>query len=524
MTKHEIKGFGNSTKIGMAKPRVRLPAKPRVRLYGTSDAPAGFSGTERAPTAPQTGEKLGLKRATPEELAYALPAGLAKLALPHWVYGRWIKKVEDRLMDIFAGNQVYLMVSAPPRHGKTQFMSQVFPAFYLGHNPDNKVLFISYGTEYARKQGRAARNIFQRYGKRVFGLEVDREQSAAGSWAVDAHFGGMESVGAGGPITGKGANLLILDDAIKGVKTANSITMLDQLWEWFLMDVLSRLEPNASIIITATRWTSFDITGRILEMKAKKEIDPDVEQDFTDFEEINFPALATGKKDPIGRKKGEALFPERYTRKDLLKRKARSDDWMWEALYQGNPVPKKGNIINIEWFRRRYKDAPPRAKFEQVIISADTASKETEIADYTVFGIWGVLEKEYWLLDLLRERMEFPVIVSTMEELINQWSPEFTLIEDKATGTSLIQTLRTKQISGTMIWPIDPGQEGKVVRLQAETPVLRSGRIVLPESASWLKDFEDECKSFPSARRDQVDMLSQFLKFKRVQSSGIQMW
>lgn len=486
------------------KKRVRLH-KPRIRL-----------------SPPQS--VLGTEHLTPEALAYALPGGLAKLAYPKFIYNPFIRDVENKILAIAEEKEIFVMFSAPPRHGKTLFIDRVLPAWYLGHFPDNRVLLITYQDGFSRTQSRHARNIFKRLGKRVFGLEVAEDTSAANQWDIKDHEGGMEAVGAGGAITGKGAHLLIIDDLIKGREQALNERILAENWEWFLTDVLSRLEPGAVVIIIMTRWTRSDIIGNIL-AKQETDIENQVEEDdlsFEDFQYYNYPALAL-ENDILGRKPGEALFPQRWNEKRLRKIKNRNTEYWWEALYQGNPIPMTGDVIDINGFKRyKHNEAPPREKLDMVIISVDTAIKDTELADYSVFGIWGVNSDGYYLLDVIRDKLTYPKLVETAHSLNRTKHPEFFLIEDKGSGTSLLQDLRE---DGTVnVWPIDPGSESKVLRMQAETITVKTGVVKLPDQASWVDDFLLECRSFPRGKKDQVDMLSQFLKFMRQTSSGIQMF
>lgn len=467
---------------------------------------------------------------TPEELAFALPGGLARLAYPKWMYAPYIRYIENRILPIVSGEKsIYLMFSAPPRHGKTQFISKVLPAWYLGRNPDKRVILITYNTEYSKQQGRAARNIFEKFGQRVFGLKVAMDSSSASHWDIEGHEGGMEAIGSEGAVMGKGAHLLIIDDPLKGFEAAMSELILQRTWEWFLTDVYSRLEPGASVIIVMTRWTLLDIIGRIEERRAQTQEEVDAGEEelvaFEDFERINFPALATEDNDVLGRLKGQALFPQRYGADRLAKIKRNMDTFWWEALYQGNPVPLSGTMINIEWFKgtgRQYTEMPVRHKFEMVVISSDTANKDTELADYSVFGVWGLLEGQYYLLDVIRDKLEFPGLLSTSHMLIEQWHPDFFLIEDKGSGTNLIQVLMAEGVE--MVRPIDPGSESKIIRMSAETPSIRVGKVRVPKEASWLDTYLLEARSFPRGKKDQMDMTSQFLRFMRDASTGIRMW
>ena len=466
---------------------------------------------------PETNEpQVGGEIITPEALAYAMPGGLARLAYPSWIYAPHLRYIEDRILNIADGKSIFLMVSTPPRHGKTRFLSNVVPAWLLGRFPDKRVMLLTHTQDFSRTQSRHARNIIQAFGQKVFDIQLADDSSSAQEWNIAGHTGGMEAIGAGGSLQGKGAHLLIVDDLVKGFEQASSPTMMDKQWDWFRTDVYPRLEPGASVILIMTRWTALDVIGRI--EQAQKE-----EGEFLEFETVNFPALAMEKpKDVLGRSPGQALFPARFDENKLKEIKGKMDDLWFESLYQGNPLPAKGNIINPEWFKT-YDGILDRetGTFDQIVISADTASKETELADFSVMMVFGTRGENYYLLDVIRDKIGYPALLDTTKALYRQWRPDFFLIEDKGSGISLIQDMRS---DGFVVWPIDPGNENKVIRMQAETPRIRAGAIHIPKEASWRDEFLSEARSFPMGRKDQVDALSQFLKFMRQSSTGVTMW
>lgn len=500
-------------RIKLPRRRIHLPKRQRIRL------PLPLQAPHIRLQAPTGAEKAMVDAINPESLAYSLPGGLAKLSYPKWIYGPHLRYVEDLILRIFNGESIKVMVSMPPRHGKSLFLSRVFPAFFLGRFPDRRVMLITHSTDFSKGHSRFARNIIANFGEKVFGVKLSRETSSAGEWDVvekgrkTATLGGMEALGAESSVMGKGAHLLLIDDIVKGFEMASNVTLMDKQWTWFLADVYPRLEPDASVIIVSTRWTGYDVIGRI--RKAQQE-----DGMFEDWFTINFPALA-GEKDILGRRPGQALFPKRWNEKQLSQIKKHMDPLWWESQYQGNPLPAKGGIIDTDWFKR-YDTPPDKNDSEFIIISADTATKETEISDYTVIGIWFVHDHRYYLIDLIREKMDYPKLKETMKGLQGVWFPDFILIEDKGSGSSLIQDLRDEPEMN--VRPIDTGNENKVLRLQAETPILRSGKVCIPEHSSWLDDFLLEMRAFPRGRKDQADMLSQFLKFMRKESRGIQMW
>jgi len=447
------------------------------------------------------------------DLAYALPGQLARLDTDGtWQYAPHLEYLEDKILDIIRGKPVRLLVSMPPRHGKSVFLSQYFAAWFLGRMPDKKILLVSYQGDYAKTWGRKARNVMKRWGPSVFGVKVAEDTSAANHWEIQDRNGVMDTAGAGGALTGKGADLFILDDLIKGREEALSSTVLEDHWDWFGSDVYPRLEPSASMIIIATRWSSDDLIGKLI---TDMENDPEAEQ----WDVVSFPAFAE-QDDIMGRKEGTALWPTRYDEESIKRIQKRMTVYWFSAEYQQRPVPLKGTIINLDWFQR-FGVEP--SNYEQCIISFDTAQKEKDLADYTAIGVWKVVENGYYLTHVVRERFDHPRLLKVAKSMLNKWKPNAVLIEDKGSGISLIQHLK-KETRASVI-AIEPIGD-KVMRMEMETPAIEAGNVSLPINASWLFDFEDEVRGFPrSVRKDQVDMLSQFLKYMReMGGSGIELF
>ena len=454
-----------------------------------------------------------------EQLAYSLPGALASLHSDgQWQYAPHFKAIEDKLLDVASGKIKRLMVSMPPQHGKSTLISQYFTAWFLGRNPNKKVILSSYEANFAASWGRTSRGVLEDLGETVFGVKVNPNVASNINWEVTPEFGipgAMRTAGAGGPITGKGADLFIIDDPIKNHEDAQSQVLLQKVWDWYVTTVLTRMSPTGAIIIVMTRWSYEDICGKLL--KAESE----------DWEVLSLPALAE-ENDPLGRKQGEPLWPERYDGKYLEKIKKTQGSYWWEAMYQQRPTPAGGGLIKMEWFKR-YGEVP--ANPDQIIISFDTAQKETEVNDYSVCGVWFIVNNNYYLVDLIRDRYTHPRLIALAKNIITKYSSmpykgiNAVLIEDKASGISLIQHL--KEETSANVIGINP-ENDKVIRMQNETPAIEAGRVFLPEAGKshWLIDFEIELMSFPrSPHKDQVDMTSQFLKWARERGgSGIDMW
>lgn len=306
-------------------------------------------------------------------------------------------------------------------------------------------------------------------------------------------------------------NCLIIDDPIKGREQAMSAKILEDQFDWFGSDVYSRLEPGSSAIIIMTRWATEDLVGML---------EKDMRHGGEHWDVLNLPAFAE-EDDPLGRELDEALWPERWTRDMLLKKKARMTSYWWTSTHQQRPVPLGGTLIKSEWFQR-YKVLP--ANPDKIVLSLDTAMKEKEINDYTVLGVWYLKDKNYYLAHVTRERINFPKLCDLTKNAYVKYKPHAVLIEDKGSGISLIQQMQKDTSMPTVA--INPVVD-KVIRMDGETHTIAAGHMFLPEAGTepWLMDYEDEMLAFPnSARKDQVDMTSQFLMWAREWSTGIVMF
>jgi hypothetical protein len=263
-----------------------------------------------------------------------------------WKLTPHLDLLNRRLLDLAAGKVRRLMVSMPPRHGKSELISRYLPAWYLGTFPDRRVILSSYESDFAASWGRKARELLEQHGLDHFGAKVRSDIAASSRWEIAGHDGGMITAGVGGPITGRGANLLIVDDPIKNAEDAASLTLRDKIYEWWRSTAYTRLEPGASVVLIQTRWHQDDLAGRIL---------ADADQGEA-WEVISLPAIAE-ENDPLGRDPGAALWPERFSEEalDVIRRSVGS--YFWAAMYQQTPVPIGGEIFKQEWFR--YVDSVP---------------------------------------------------------------------------------------------------------------------------------------------------------------------
>lgn len=466
--------------------------------------------------------------------------------MPGWVHREVCTKLEQFSRDVAAGKSPRLMLFLPPRHGKSFIASERFPVWHLGHNPRHRVVCASYGVDLSTKFSKRARGLLEgRFASEVFhqrpewkvldggerkiaverpALELLEGSKAITDWEVTGG-GGYKAVGVGSALTGHGADILIIDDPVKDMAEANSEAIREGVKEWYQSTARTRIMPGGGILVIMTRWHEDDLAGWLLKEAAES---PDADQ----WEVISFPAIAEADewqlpngsivrdngaidfkaaKAKIVRKKGEALHPERYPASyfKALQRFERT----WAALYQQHPTAATGNVFKWKWFQYYGgKDQPALpAKFDEILQSWDCAFKDTKDSDYVVGQVWGRRGGEYWLLDQVRGQMGLPETVEAIKNLSKKWpQARLKLIEDKANGPAVMQTLRGK-LSG--IVAMNP-EGGKEARAAAATPFFEAGNVWLPDSsiADWINDYTVELTSFPKVKHDdQVDATSQAL-------------
>lgn len=407
--------------------------------------------------------------------------------------------IAEKLEAVERGEITHIMFFMPPRHSKSMTITETFPSWFLGRNPEKQVMELNYNNTFAKKFGRANRDKVKKFGSEIFGINLSAEKRATTMWGLEDHRGQMLSAGIlGGSITGEGADLLIIDDPIKNRLEAYSETYRQRIWDEYDATVQTRLQAGASQILIMTRWHEDDLAGRILRQSAE------------DWEVINLPALAE-QDDLLGRAPGEALWPEGgYDREEMLRRKENMQASNWNALYQQRPSPEEGNIINKNWWQY-YRSMPAVYDFDYMVQSWDCSFKETSDTSYVVGQVWGVIGADAYLVDMVRDRMGFVDTVNAVTALTKKWERTGRkFIEDKANGPAIIDTLQHR-IGG--IIPVNP-EGSKVARVYAVTPYIESGNVFIPapDTRMWVDDFIDECSQFPNGTNDdQVDAMSQAL-------------
>lgn len=401
------------------------------------------------------------------------------------------------------------MIFMPPGSAKSTFASVVAPTYLMGRKPGTKIILASYGSDLARKHGRRARQIVRssKFAS-LFGTTISKDSSAANEWALTNE---SEYLAAGllAGLTGNRAHAALIDDPMKGREQADSPTIREKTWEAYNDDLQTRLIPGGTIGLVQTRWHEDDLAGRLLPEGYAGESGPVKCRDGKIWQIINLPAECEREDDPLGRRIGEMLWPEWFDTEHWAPFRLQSRTW--SALFQQRPRPDEGGIFKEAWCRNRYGVIPVGASM--CVHSWDTAQKEKQINDPSVMTAWrhGYSVQGYYLADVYRDRVDYPTLRRKVIAYAERDHPRAILIEDKSSGQSLIQELRST--TSLPIIPIEP-DGNKLFRASEVSSIVEAGLMHLPENADWLVDFEGEFFGFPlSTHDDQVDSVSQFLKW-----------
>lgn len=412
----------------------------------------------------------------------------------NWKF-RHLVYLRDQLDRLTRGEINKLMIFMPPRHGKSEQITIRYPAWFLERFPERKVIIGAYNQTLSNKFSRKTRKISAQR------MALSAERTAVEDWETEEG-GGLRAVGVGGGITGQGGDIIIIDDPVKSREEANSPAYREKVWDWYTDDLYTRLEPGGALILIMTRWHVDDLAGRILKS-----------EDGENWTVVCLPAFAE-VNDPLGRKEGTALCPERFDEEKLKKIKLVMGA-SFEALYQQRPVAAEGAIFKREWWG--YYKALPVMK--RIIQSWDTAFKKGAANDYSVCTTWGEGDIGYYLLDRWKEKVEFPELKRTVRMQGDKWKPSVILVEDKASGQSLIQEIRRETPLPILAIKVDVDKE---TRAHAVTPVCEAGRVYLPEGIPWGQDYVDTMASFPYGDHDDdVDSTTQALNYLMRSGGGM---
>ena len=424
----------------------------------------------------------------------------AKQMWPIFISGKHHAIMADAFERVARGDLKRLIINMPPRHTKSEFASYLLPSWFLGKYPEKKIIQTAHTAELAVGFGRKVRNLVSsdEY-RKVFDTVLSSDSKAAGRWNTDAG-GDYFAIGVGGAVTGKGADLLIIDDphSEQEAKQGNP-AVFDNVYEWFTSGPRQRLQPGGAIIIVMTRWSKRDLTGQILKNAGKEGVDQ--------WEIIDFPAIMPS---------GTPLWPAFWSKTALEALKAELPVAKWEAQYQQNPTSEEGAIIKREHWRIWEKDHAPDCDY--IIQSWDTAFEKNNRADYSACTTWGVFDQvnqhgdlraNIILLDAFKGRLEFPELKKQALELYQEWEPDTLIVEKRAAGAPLIYEMRKM---GIPLSEFTPGKgNDKISRVNAISDLFASGVVWCPETR-WAEEVMDELASFPNGDHDDlVDSSSQAL-------------
>ena len=404
---------------------------------------------------------------------------------PEFVEGRHHKIIGEKFNKIAQGKLKRLIVCLPPRHTKSEFASTYFPAWMMGLRSNLKIIQTTHTAELAVRFGRRVRNIIdsEDYQEVFPDLKLEADNKSAGRWTTN---GGGESfyAGVGGAITGRGADLLIIDDPVSE-QDALSPTAMDGVYEWYTSGPRQRLQPGGIIVIVMTRWSTKDLVGKVL----KKQGDEHADQ----WDVVEFPAIMPDS--------GTPLWPEFWKKEELLSVKASLPITKWNAQWMQNPTAEEGSIVKREWWNKWEREDVPA--YSYVIQSYDTAFSKKETADYSAITTWAVFEhndsEQIILLDAKRVRLDFPELKRLAWEEYKYWEPDCVLIEAKASGTPLTQELRRMGIPVTAYTP-SRGQD-KIARMNSVAPIFESAMVWAPDTV-FAEEVVEEMASFPFGDHD----------------------
>jgi predicted phage terminase large subunit-like protein len=443
--------------------------------------------------------ELRLAQITARDQATSSFLSFCRYVWPEMIVGAHHKKIAAALDRVVSGECKRLMIAMPPRHGKSQMGSYLFPAYLMGKKPDSKLIVGSHTAELAQRFGRMIRNLVadERYKELFPDFLLSADSKAAGRWDT-SHGGEAFFIGKGGAMTGRGGNVVILDD-ILDEQDALSNTAMENTWEWYQSGPRQRLQPNGAIIVINTRWKTDDLSGRLLKLQGAIKSDK--------WEILEFPAILPS---------GGPLWPEYWKLEELEAVKHTIGLQKWNAQWQQTPTADEGAIFKREWWQRWKPEEPPLVEY--IIQSYDTAYSKKETADYSVITTWGVFVPDQdsgpniIFLDVKKGRWDFPELKRIAREEYKNWNPDNVLIEAKATGITLQQELRRVGIPVTMYSPGGrrAGQD-KISRANSIAPILESGMVWAPET-EWADELIEECAAFPNGDHDDmVDSTTQAL-------------
>lgn len=420
---------------------------------------------------------------------------------PNYAAGAHHRRMASLFRDVLTGKKTRVIINIAPRHGKSELTSYLLPAWFLGHRPDAKIIMATHTQSLSEDFGRRVRNLIADPDyQRIFPeTSLQTDSKSAGSWNT-RQGGKYYAVGVGGALAGRGADLLVIDDphSEQDIKTGTRLPF-DTAWNWYQTGPRQRLMWEGAVIVVMTRWSTFDLTARLLDYGAKN---PDADQ----WEVVEFPAILPS---------GKSLWPEKWSLESLLRTKASLDPKYWTAQYMQDPSSDEAAIIARSDWRIWEREQPPKSSY--IIQSLDAAAETTNRADFTSITTWGVFvneserdEHQIILLDRINQRMQFPELKEKAVEQFKRWEPDAFIVEKKSSGTALYQEMR---FMGLPVQEYTPhrGSGDKVARLNAVADIVKSGKVWIPDTW-WARELIDQIAQFPNGEHDDdVDTTSMAL-------------
>ena len=412
---------------------------------------------------------------------------------PTFISGAHHKRMADAFERVANGTCKRLIINMPPRHTKSEFASYLLPAWFLGKFPHKKVIQASNTGELAVGFGRKVRNLVDSdvYNSIFPNLALQADSKAAGRWNTSKG-GDYFAIGVGGTVTGKGADVLIIDDPHseqEAAMAASNPEVYDKVYEWYTSGPRQRLQPGGAIVIVMTRWAQRDLTGQVIKSAAQRAGE--------EWEVIEFPAIL-----PSGR----PLWPQFWSLEELTALREELPNSKWQAQYQQNPVGNESAIVKRDWWKWWDKDNPPICDY--ILQSWDTAFEKTQRADYSAGTTWGIFNCEednfapnIILLNTYKKRVEFPELKRDVLREYKEYEPDSLIVEKKASGAPLIYDLRAM---GIPVQEYTPGKgQDKIARLNSVSDIIASGKVWVPQTR-WAEELVDEVAAFPSGEHDDL--------------------
>ena len=412
---------------------------------------------------------------------------------PTFISGAHHKRMAEAFERVANGTCKRLIINMPPRHTKSEFASYLLPAWFLGKFPHKKVIQTSHTAELAVGFGRKVRNLVDSeiYNGIFPSLVLQADSKAAGRWNT-SRGGDYFAIGVGGAVTGKGADVLIIDDPHseqEAAMAASNPEVYDKVYEWYTSGPRQRLQPGGAIVIVMTRWAARDLTGQVLKSAAQRAGE--------EWEVIEFPAILPS---------GNPVWPQFWSKEELEALREELPNSKWQAQYQQNPVGNESAIVKRDWWKWWEKDDPPVCDY--ILQSWDTAFEKTQRADYSAGTTWGIFNCEednfapnIILLNTYKKRVEFPDLKRDVLREYNEYEPDSLIVEKKASGAPLIYDLRAM---GIPVQEYTPGKgQDKIARLNSVSDIIASGKVWVPQTR-WAEELVDEVAAFPSGEHDDL--------------------